>query len=177
MKWELFVLLLLFVGLVGGCITDKNFKSPEDEKYKYISDPRLKEMLQQSEERRRRLEENTQQLKKQYKEKMMQEWGTDDPVKVLFLREESKQKGLSLVKIGMTDKIVEELCRAPDRRNQTITSSRVHEQWVYITYPRFITERREFKYSEDMVTFDYLFHKKTYLYFEDGILRTIQKEN
>jgi len=122
------------------------------------------------------LKEKTRQLNEQNKEKMRQEWGTDDPIKVLFLREERKQKRLSLISIGMTDRIVEELCGVPDRRNQTITSSHVHEQWVYVTYPRFITKRQEFKYSEDMVTFDYLFHEKTYLYFEDRVLTVIQKE-
>jgi hypothetical protein len=166
-SWKIFLLIVL-CGLVGSCITEKNFQSPEDEK--------LKQRLARSEELREKLKENTRQLNEQYKEKMRQEWGTDDPIKVLFLHEERKQNRLSLINIGMTDKMVEELCGGPERRNQTITSSRIHEQWVYITYPRFITKRHEFKYSEDMITFDYLFHKKTYLYFEDGVLTAIQKE-
>jgi hypothetical protein len=173
--WILFLVIML-CGLVSSCVTDKNFKSQEDEKYKHISDPRLKERLQRLDENTRQLKEKTRQLNEQNKEKMRQEWGTDDPIKVLFLREERKQKRLSLISIGMTDRIVEELCGVPDRRNQTITSSHVHEQWVYVTYPRFITKRQEFKYSEDMVTFDYLFHEKTYLYFEDRVLTVIQKE-
>jgi coenzyme F420-reducing hydrogenase alpha subunit len=171
MKWKNFVLLLLFVGLVGGCATTE-----EIEKRNKINDviKQGRESVRRLEQHTKELEARTKQLKELEKERDRQEWGTDGPLEVLILQEKKKINGLSRVKIGMKDGEVKQLTGETYDVNQIIIGSRVSEQWHYRICPDFIVVYPS-KYRPDWVSFDPRFCNDVYLYFENGALVAIQQ--